>query len=190
MRRIKSIILMLFCLSSVCAANSGLVNDFAIPVTFTYRSGLNAGFSRSVPGTAWYESDLGTDGNEIRFKYDSMTGNIETGTFNFYVQIYTTNKVKVSVAADQICTLTGDADSVDNNRESLEYSVISESSFGTGGFTQGKVLYDESTESVDLLARPRVFSYPLNLVIDPAQLINLKSTSFKGELSFKVEVLS
>lgn len=189
MRLIKIIVLLLFCLSSVCAASSGLVNDFAIPVTFTYRSGINAGFSISVPGTAWYESNLGMDGNEIRFKYDSMTGNIETGTFNFYVQIYTTNKVKVSVAADQICTLTGDADSVDNNKESLKYSVISESSFGTGGFAQGKVLYDESTESVDLV-RPRVFSYPLNLVIDPAQLINLKSTRFEGVLSFKVEVLS
>lgn len=189
MKRFIILILILSGSSVAYATDNQLINDFSIPVTFTYRSGLNAGFSRNVPGTAWYESELGMDGNEIRFKYDSMTGNIETGTFNFYVQIYTTNKVKVSVAADQICTLTGDADSVDNNKESLKYSVISESSFGTGGFAQGKVLYDESTESVDLV-RPRVFSYPLNLVIDPAQLINLKSTRFEGVLSFKVEVLS
>lgn len=187
MRRIKSIILMLFCLSSVCAANSGLVNDFAIPVTFTYRSGLNAGFSRSVPGTAWYESDLGTDGNEIRFKYDSMTGNIETGTFNFYVQIYTTSKVKVSVDASAMqsqTVLKGEYGS-----EEIEYSVIGSSLFSdVNGAVSGSVLLDESKGNVDP-TRPRVFSYPINLSIQPDQLINLKSESFKGTIAFKVEVM-
>lgn len=188
MRRIKSIILMFFCLSSVCAANSGLVNDFAIPVTFTYRSGINAGFSRSVPGTAWYESNLGTDGNEIRFQYDSQEGNIQTGTFNFYVQIYTTNKVKVSVDASAMqsqTVLKGEYGS-----EEIEYSVIGSSLFSNvNGNVSGSVLLDESKGNVDP-TRPRVFSYPINLSIQPDQLINLKSESFEGTIAFKVEVLS
>lgn len=187
MRRIKSIILMLFCLSSVCAANSGLVNDFAIPVTFTYRSGLNAGFSRSVPGTAWYKSYLGTDGNEIRFQYDSQEGNIQTGTFNFYVQIYTTSRVKVSVDAEKMNFQTVLKN--EDGSEEIEYSVIGSSLFSdVNGTVSGSVLLDESKGNVDL-TRPRVFSYPINLSIQPDQLINLKSESFKGTIAFKVEVM-
>lgn len=188
MKRFIILILILSGSSVAYATDNQLINDFSIPVTFTYRSGLNAGFSRSVPGTAWYESDLGTDGNEIRFKYDSMTGNIETGTFNFYVQIYTTSKVKVSVDASAMqgqTVLKGEYGS-----EEIEYSVIGSSLFSNvNGNVSGSVLLDESKGDVDP-TRPRVFSYPINLSIQPDQLINLKSESFEGTIAFKVEVLS
>ena len=73
--------------------------------------------------------------------------------------------------------------------EEIEYSVIGSPLFSNvNGTVSGSVLLDESKGNVDL-TRPRVFSYPINLSIQPDQLINLKSESFKGTIAFNVEVM-
>ena len=198
MKRFMMSILMLFILVTTYAADSGLVDDFAVPVSFTYRSGINLGFSRSQVGIQWVNSSLGEDGNEIKFSYNSGTGQIETGFFYFYAQIYTTDKVEISVglpngSSSNPAILTGN-NSV-NTSDTLEFQSdpqLFTSSSGWGGTTSytGKVLYDESNKSDADRTLPRVYLQRLNLSVEPDDLVNKTSTQFTGTLVFNVEVQS
>lgn len=198
MKRFMMSILMLFTLAATYATDSGLVDDFAIPVTFTYRSGINLGFSRGQVGIQWFDSNLGEEGNEIKFLYNSGTGQIETGFFYFYAQIYTTDKVKISVDVpgngnSNPAILTGN--NSEYYKDTLEYQsdpqLFSSSSdwWGTTSYT-GKVLYDESNKSDADRTLPRVYLQRLNLSVEPDDLVNKTSTQFTGTLVFNVEVQS
>ena len=196
MKRFMMSILMLFILATAYAADSGLVDDFAVPVSFTYRSGINLGFSRSQVGIQWFESNLGEVGNEIKFSYNSGTGKIETGFFYFYAQIYTTNKVKITVggvpnggSTSNPAILSGDP-----AYETLEYQSDKQlftpsTNWGQTYYT-GNVLHDEASKADDYLALPRVYLLELNLSVDPDDLVGKTSTQFTGTLVFNVEVQS
>ena len=199
MKRFMMSILMLFILVTTYAADSGLVDDFAVPVSFTYRSGINLGFSRSQVGIQWVESNLGGEvGYEIKFSYNSGTGKIETGFFYFYAQIYTTDKVEISVGlpngnSSNPAILTGNNSGYP--RDTLEFQsdpqlfTSSSDLSGTTSYT-GKVLYDESNKSYADRTLPRVYLCRLNLSVDSDDLVNKTSTQFTGTLVFNVEVQS
>lgn len=197
MKRFMMSILMLFTLVAIHATGSGLVDDFAIPVTFTYRSGINLGFSRGQVGIQWFDSNLGEDGNEIKFSYNSGTGQIETGFFYFYAQIYTTDKVKISVglpngSSSNPAILTGNNSG--DPRDTLEFQsdpqLFTSSSGGGETSYTGNVLYDEANKSEADRTLPRVYLQRLNLSVEPDDLVNKTSTQFTGTLVFNVEVQS
>lgn len=198
MKRFMMSILMLFTLVAIHATGSGLVDDFAVPVTFTYRSGINLGFSRGQVGIQWFDSDLGKEGYEIKFSYNSGTGLIETGFFYFYAQIYTTDNVEISVGlpngnSSNPAILTGNNSGYP--RDTLEFQSdpqLFTSSSDLSGNTSytGKVLYDESNKSNADRTLPRVYLCRLNLSVDPDDLVNKTSTQFTGTLVFNVEVQS
>lgn len=197
MKRFMMSILMLFTLAAIHATGSGLVDDFAVPVTFTYRSGINLGFSRGQVGIQWLNSSLGEDGNEIKFSYNSGTGQIETGFFYFYAQIYTTDKVKISVGlpngnSSNPAILTGNNSG--DPKDTLEFQSdpqLFTSSSGWGGTSYtGNVLYDEANKSDADRTLPRVYLQRLNLSVEPDDLVNKTSTQFTGTLVFNVEVQS
>lgn len=197
MKRFMMSILMLFTLVAIHATGSGLVDDFAVPVTFTYRSGINLGFSRGQVGIQWFNSDLGEKDNVIKFSYNSGTGLIETGFFYFYAQIYTTDKVKISVglpngSSSNPAILTGN--NSEYPKDTLEFQSdpqLFTSSSGWGGTSYtGNVLYDEANKSEADRTLPRVYLQRLNLSVEPDDLVNKTSTQFTGTLVFKVEVQS
>ena len=197
MKRFMMSVLMLFTLAAIHATGSGLVDDFAVPVTFTYRSGINLGFSRGQVGIQWLNSSLGEDDNEIKFSYNSGTGQIETGFFYFYAQIYTTDKVKISVGlpngnSSNPAILTGNNSG--DPKDTLEFQSdpqLFTSSSGWGGTSYtGNVLYDEANKSDADRTLPRVYLQRLNLSVEPDDLVNKTSTQFTGTLVFNVEVQS
>ncbi len=197
MKRFMMSILMLFILVTTYAADSGLVDDFAVPVSFTYRSGINLGFSRGQVGIQWFNSDLGEKDNVIKFSYNSGTGLIETGFFYFYAQIYTTDKVKISVglpngSSSNPAILTGNNSGYP--RDTLEFQSdpqLFTSSSGWGGTSYtGNVLYDEANKSEADRTLPRVYLQRLNLSVEPDDLVNKTSTQFTGTLVFNVVVQS
>lgn len=193
MKRFMMSILMLFILVTTYAADSGLVDDFAVPVTFTYRSGINLGFSRSQVGIQWFNSSLGEDGNEIKFSYNSGTGKIETGFFYFYAQIYTTNKVKITVGVPNGGSTSNPA-ILSGDNETLEYQsdpqLFTPSTNWWQTYYTGNVLHDEESKADDYLALPRVYLLRLNLSVDPDDLVGKTSAKFTGTLVFNVEVQS
>ena len=177
----KKLLLSLFfaiTLLHVVIAEEG--HDPAIPVVFTYQTGLNAGFSKEyVESITWKTSEFSTS-SPVEFKYDSATGNIETGPFHFYLQIYSAEKIRVSLSSGQN-KLTG------TNGETLTYL--------NHGFdiSTSRTLYDESNSETAKKVNtsyPRVFDQYLSLYIDPDMLLNLNSTEFRGTLSFTVETVS
>ena len=174
---------MLILFSSIVAAPAD-VENINIPVSFTYRSGVNCGFSTTAATKAWKESEFG-DTNPIEFVYSPTDDSIQTGPFYFYVQIYTTNKVKVSVNGDFLdnMQLTGVEyeDEDDKISYSCDLTLLDDS--GTGA-----VVYTEDSLSEDERAVPRVFNQLMNLEIDPEELIGKKSETFTGNMAFKVEV--
>lgn len=194
MKRFMIFILMFFLLSVVFAAEGNIVEDFPTQVGFTYRSGINMGFSRQEPGIAWYEDTLGESGNEIKFSYNSAAGRIETGFFYFYAQIYTTNKVKVTFGVpnsgrDNPAILLGK-----NSGETLEFKsneplFTPTTTWGGNTYYAGEVLYDETDMTDSKLTLPRVYSLMLNLSVNPDDLVGKSSTKFTGTLVFNVEVI-
>lgn len=196
MKRFMMSILMLFILVTTYAADSGLVDDFAVPVSFTYRSGINLGFSRSQVGIQWVESNLGGEvGNEIKFSYNSGTGKIETGFFYFYAQIYTTNKVKITVGVPNGGSTSNPAIlSGDQANETLEYQsdkqLFTPSTNWGHTYYTGNVLHDEASKADDYLELPRVYLLRLNLSVDPDDLVGKTSAKFTGTLVFNVKVQS
>lgn len=173
---------MLILFSSIVAAPSDVENA-NIPVSFTYRSGVNCGFSTTAATKAWKESEFG-DTNPIEFVYSPTDDSIQTGPFYFYVQIYTTSKVEVSVdgAVLDNMQLTGGVDN-EKIRYSCDLTLLDDS--GTGA-----VVYTEDSLSGDERAVPRVFNQLLNLEIDPEELIDKNSGTFKGTIGFDIEVTS
>lgn len=173
---------MLILFSSIVAVPADVENA-NIPVSFTYRSGVNCGFSLTSATKAWKESDF-DNSNSIEFVYSPTDDSIQTGPFYFYVQIYTTNKVKVSVNGDFLdnMQLTG----VEYEYEKISYScdLTLLDDRGTGA-----VVYTEDSLSEDERAVPRVFNQLLNLEIDPEKLIGKSSKTFKGKIGFNVEVI-
>ncbi len=180
-KKLLLLFVMLILFSSVVAVPADVENA-NIPVSFTYRSGVNCGFSLTSATKAWKESEFG-DANPIEFVYSPTDDSIQTGPFYFYVQIYTTNKVKVSVNGDFLdnMQLTG---GVDNEKISYSCDLTLLNDSGTGA-----VVYTEDSLSDDEeRAVPRVFNQLLNLEIDPEKLIGKKSDTFKGTIGFNIEV--
>lgn len=170
---------MLILFSSIVAAPAD-VENINIPVSFTYRSGVNCGFSTTAATKAWKESEFG-DTNPIEFVYSPTDDSIQTGPFYFYVQIYTTSTVTVSVNGDSLdnMQLTG----VDNKKISYSCDLTL-----LNGET-GAVLYNENSLTKKERAVPRVFNQLLNLEIDPEELIGKESETFTGKIGFNVEVI-
>lgn len=172
---------MLILFSSVVAVPADVENA-NIPVSFTYRSGVNCGFSLTSATKAWKESDF-DNSNSIEFVYSPTDDSIQTGPFYFYVQIYTTSKVKVSVDGSVLdnMQLTGDKD--EKISYSCDLTLLDDSETGA-------VVYTEDSLSDDERAVPRVFNQLLNLEIDPEELIDKNSGTFKGTIGFDIEVTS
>lgn len=176
-KKLLLLFVMLILFSSIVAAPAD-VENINIPVSFTYRSGVNCGFSTTAATKAWKESEFG-DTNPIEFVYSPTDDSIQTGPFYFYVQIYTTSQVTVSVDGSSLnnMQLTGDG-------EKIGYSC--DLPLLNGG--AGAVLYNEDSLPDDERAVPRVFNQLLNLEIDPEELIGKDSETFTGNMAFKVEV--
>ena len=177
-KKLLLLFVMLILFSSIVASPAD-VENINIPVSFTYRSGVNCGFSTTAATKAWKESEF-SDTNPIEFVYSPTDDSIQTGPFYFYVQIYTTSKVTVSVNGPFLNNMQ----LTSNSGEKIGYSC--DLPLLNGG--TGAVLYNENSLLDDERAVPRVFNQLLNLEIDPEDLIGKESETFTGNLAFKVEV--
>lgn len=176
MKRFLSILFLSLFLTTVFAED--LVKPVVIPVDFTYQTGVNTGFSTTQAGIELVKSVLGTEENAITFTRNGDS--ITTGPFYFYVQIYTTNKVAVSVV-DTDFKLSGYDNNGNATSESISYT-------STPSLASGKVLYSEkNVTDANLLNYPRVENIMLELKLDPDELLNKTATKYTGSLTFKVE---
>lgn len=177
-KKLLLLFVMLILFSSIVAAPAD-VENINIPVSFTYRSGVNCGFSTTAATKAWKESEFG-DTNPIEFVYSPTDDSIQTGPFYFYVQIYTTSRVTVSVDGSSLNNMQLTGDSGDKIDYSCDLPLLN-------GET-GAVLYNENSLTNDECAVPRVFNQLLNLEIDPEDLIGKEPDTFTGKMAFEVKV--
>ena len=177
-RRHKSLFIMLLMLSAISlfAADEG--NIFSIPITFTANTGVNVGFSdKRIDTVLKQDSSL----SRIEFDIDPIDNVIRTGTFYFYVQIYTTDRIKVSTAA--VAPLSGNS-----NNESLAWTNEGESLGSIKGSSSAGVVVIEESDDVDT-AKPRIYNVGMNFAIPISSLTGKSSTEYEANLSFKVETI-
>lgn len=178
----------------VIASASGFAeytDDVAIPLLFSSRNGVNVGFSTAAPTIAWKESwDIGTKENPITFHFnpDSETGKIKSDEFCFYVQIYTSKAVKISVS---------DTTSSDNFWDEASSASRRKGCIASGSdkipYESTPALFDSNgaPRELEYVAKsnvPRVRAFFFNLEIDPDDLIGKNSTEYTGQIAFEVEI--
>lgn len=161
----------LFLLTIIALVSSSLFAAITytqnIPVSFTYDIVANYGFTtRRVSDFLKPDSSSEISSSTISFKYDSAKKKIKTDDFYFYYQIFTPDKVVITMKLDDLA----------NGTKSVGYSSSSSYSFASNSVLKSGNTYeiyskDKTAESE--VFTPVVSSSLLSFVINEDDIKNI-----------------
>lgn len=165
MKKILSLLTIIVLVSSSLFAT--ITYSQNIPVSFTYDIVANYGFTtKRVSDFLKPESDSEISNSTVMFKYDSAKNKIKTDDFYFYYQIFTPDKV----------VITMNLGALQNGTKSVGYSSSSAYSFASNAVLEsGKSyeIYSKEKTSSDSIFTPVVSSSLLSFVINDDDVKNI-----------------
>lgn len=138
-----------------------------IPVSFTYDIVANYGFAtKRVSDFVKPDSSSEISDSTMMFKYDSSKNKIKTDDFYFYYQIFTPDKVVITMNLGELT----------NGTKSVGYSSLSSYSFASGSVLQSGnsyEIYSKDKTAATAVFTPIVSSSLLSFVINDDDVKNI-----------------